>query len=318
MDISVIIVNYKTPEMTCKAIDSVFTHKNSLNVEIIVVDNNSGDGSVDILEKKCSEKITLIQNDKNVGFAKANNIAMKKAAGTYYLLLNSDAEFIDDTIEVMFNYIETKPEIGILGCAIISPDGSKQASCWKPPTLPHLLLRALFLYKIVPDGWFGSYNANKYGNPSETCYVDCVSGCVMMIPQRIANKVGLFDERFFMYSEDTEWCIRMKKFGYKIGFLSKAKVMHYGGGTSAKMLDKMTVERMRSILQLIFIESGMIKTYMANYLLMMFFIIRLPVWLMLIPFRSRKEEAKSMFEAYLKGALWHITWPFKEGLRSLK
>lgn len=316
-DISVIIVNYRTPELTCKAIESVFKAKSNVSKEVLVVDNNSGDDSLDIILSNCGERITLIENKNNEGFARANNIAMRRASGRYYLLLNSDAEFIDDSIQKMLDYVRDRNDIGILGCSIKSPNGERQASCWRSPRLAWLFWRALGLCSVLPDNWLGSTNFHSYGVPNSTKFVEVVSGCVMLINSEIAEKVGLFDERFFMYSEDTDWCARMRKNGYKVCFYADASVKHYGGGTSANLFEEMKIEQMRSILQYIHKEKGLLHTYVANFLLMTFFIIRMPVWSLLFILGVKRKISGKMMKTYKNCFWWHLRWYLKEGPDSL-
>ncbi len=317
VEVSVIIVNYCTPAFTEQAIRSVKETAQGIRTEIIVVDNASEDDSLERIRHNWDGEIVLHANSSNAGFAQANNIAMRMANGKYYLLLNSDAELMEKALAQMLAYMENHSEVGILGCTILSDNGEQQASCWRPPSLSWLFLRALGLYRVLPDGWFGSTHLETYGKPTAACSVAVVSGCVMLVRRSAAQEVGLFDERFFMYSEDTEWCTRMQKKGYQIHFIAEAKVKHFGGGTSAGLFDKMKVEQMRSILQYIGKERGYTATHAANFFMVLFFILRLPGWCFMYVVNQRRKQAKQMIQAYVHCIRWHLSWPFRVGYDSL-
>ncbi len=314
-DLSVVIVNYRTPEFTCKAIASVVKNSPTLIKEIIVVDNASGDNSVECIHNQWGEHVTLIENEENIGFAKANNQAMEIAKGRYYLLLNSDAEILEDAMERLVQYADLYPNVGITGCTILSSDGSQQASCWRPFTLSYLFVRSIGLFRVLPDGWFGSTNINTYGKPQNTKPVDVVSGCLMLVRRDAADKVGLFDERFFMYSEDTDWCTRMWKGGYEVHFLTDASVRHYGGGTSAQMFTTMRFELNRSVLLLFRKERGWGYAVVGNMLFLLNALVRIPYWFMKWVLRIDIEKSRSMLRANIYGTLLHLKWPFQDALK---
>jgi len=305
LDVSVIIVNYRTPDYTIKAIESVVRNCPGLSREIIVVDNASNDDSIKRILSCWRDNIILIQNQENVGFAKANNQGMQIARGRYYFLLNSDAEVLKNGIEQMIKYANEYPDIGILGCTVLSADGHQQFSCWKKYTVWYLFLRALYLYRIIPDGWLGNVNLNQYGRPVNNTNVEVVSGCVMLVRRDAVDRVGMFDERFFMYCEDMDWCIRMNQSGYRVHFQAEPRIIHYGGATSASMLSKMSIEQSRSTLQYFQKYCGRNVAYLANTMFCIFYLLRLPYWFIKHLFDRKNNLSSKKYKAYYAAVKWH-------------
>jgi len=308
-DITAIIVNYKTPDFTNKAVKSISDNSLGISKEIIVVDNASADGSSKIIKAKWGDRIVLIENNENYGFAKANNQAMRIGKGKYFLLLNSDAEIAGDAIEKMVGFAESMPNIGILGCKIVSNSDQQQVSCWRTYSLSFLFFRAFNLYRLLPDGAFGSINIETYGKPRNSRSVDVVSGCVMLVRGTAVEKVGLFDEQFFMYCEDMDWCVRMRKAGFDVYFLSDATVRHYSGGTNPTRQYKTMVQQSKGVLQFMRKEYGIVAMFLANILLALFFAIRLPYWLFASIAGKNKFCSREIAKAYNAAFCWHILWP---------
>lgn len=311
-DITAIIVNYKTADLTNAAIKSILDGLPSISKEIFVIDNASNDGSPEKIRNRWDDQIIFLENDKNLGFASANNRAMHKAKGRYFFLLNSDAEIIDNSLEKMVQFADQNPDIGILGCKIMSEEGLQQLSCWRPPTLSHLLCRAFNLYRILPDGWFGSTNIEAYGKPTENKSVEAVSGCCMLVNREAAKQVGFFDERFFMYGEDTDWCTRMRESNFVVHFLSDAIVKHRGECSSANAYTAMRIELGKSVLTYIRKHSGRIHALAGNMLLGLFFLLRIPLWILAVAISKNRNKAVLKLKSYLNALWWHLKWPFSQ------
>lgn len=309
IDISVVIVNYKTPYFTNKAIASVFHHCLTLKKEVFIVDNASGDNSVELIESKWHNQIKLIKNNENLGFARANNQAMRLANGRYYLLLNSDAEMLDDSVSKMVEFADSRPEIGIVGCRVISKDGTQQSSCWRSYSLAYLISRAFNLYRFLPDGWMGTTNIEAYGKPTQTKQVEVVSGCIFLVRSQAVQKAGLFDEQYFMYCEDMDWCVEMNKAGYQVWYFHEATIRHYGGGTSALIFNEMMIEQSRSVLKFIKKQKGMPVAILSNVFMGIFFLVRLPGWGLAWFSRKNRGNAEKKIKTYLSCLLWHCKWP---------
>ncbi len=239
--LSIIIVNYRTYELTSQAIHSVLRQKVKFKYEIILVDNASGDGSDEILKFEFDKQIQegvikFVPSSENGGFAKGNNLGLRHARGKYILLLNSDTKLAPHALELCVRAMERyeqkkgKP-MGALGCKVILKNGQLDHACKRGfPTPKASLHYMLGMDKVNPEK-YGSYRAlNKDEN--EIAEVDCITGAFMMVPRAVIKKVGPLDEDYFMYGEDIDWCYRIKQAGYQIIYYPRAKVMHFKGGSS--------------------------------------------------------------------------------------
>lgn len=246
--ISVIIVNYRTYELTYKTLDNLLKSDVGEQLEIIVVDNNSKDGSVEKL-KKGFKQVIFIENDKNYGFAKANNIGIKASHGDYILLLNSDVEVYKDTISKMIEYIKKDHLIGALGPKLILSNGALDHTCKRGfPTPDASLYYFLGLDKKHPNSKkYGRYRMTFIGE-DEISEVDSIVGAFMLIPKIALDKIGLLDEKFFMYGEDIDLCFRIKEAGYKVVYYPVAEAIHYKGGSSSKKSYRLIYEFHRAML----------------------------------------------------------------------
>lgn len=309
-DITAVVVNYNTAEFCNNAVESILTTSPDITKEVILVDNGSSDNSVGIIKKKWGQKVLLIENKENHGFAKANNQALRQANGRYFFLLNSDAEVIGDAIEKMVSFADANQRVGVLGCKIVSQSGEQQSSCWRTYNLQYLFCRAFNLDRMVPNGIFGRSNIETYSKRNNSGPVEVVSGCSMLVRNSAAAKVGLFDERFFMYCEDMEWCTRMRKAGFEVYFLSNASVRHYyGGGTIANMRYEMLLEQSKSILKFMRKEYGTGTAFLANIFLWLYFAMRLPYWLFRSIIGENKSRSRDVAKAYIAISCWHMLYP---------
>lgn len=234
MDLSIIIVNYRTYELTNQTINSVIETVNNIDYEILVVDNDSKDGSLEQLmdDFKKYSHITFIKNSHNDGFAVANNIAFKEAKGEYTLLLNSDVIVNKNTINQSLNYIKSHNNIGILGCKVVLPNGQLDKACRRSfPTFEVSFYRMSGLSKLFPNSpRFNRYNLS-YLDENETYPVDCVVGAFMLINSDIMRQSGGLDESYFMYGEDIDLCYKVKELGYEVYYYGKYDIIHYKGAS---------------------------------------------------------------------------------------
>lgn len=228
MELSIIIVNYKTEELTSNCIDSVIkSNTKGLDYEIILVDNASQDGSIEAIEKQFPD-VMIIKNTENMGFSKANNIGIKESKGDYILLLNSDTIVEQNTLKGAISFIKDHKHIGALGCKILLPSGKLDPACKRSfPTPLNGLYHSLNLDTAFPDNvHFGSYNLT-YVDENKTCSIDCIMGAFMLVPRVVIDQIGLLDEDFFMYGEDIDWCYRIKKAGYQVMYYPEIRIFHH-------------------------------------------------------------------------------------------
>ena len=242
MDLSIIIVNYNVKEFLQNLLHSIEKTSNSISKEIIIVDNASDDGSVDFIRRKFPS-VKLIINEKNLGFGKANNQALKQARGKFILLINPDTIVSEDTFVKMIEFFNDNPDAGLAGCKILNPDGTLQLACRRSFPGPWTsFTKVTGLSRIFPKSkLFARYNLT-YLDENKTYEVDAISGSFMMMRREVYEKTAGFDEDFFMYGEDLDLCYRTQKAGFKVYYVSDTKIIHYKGeSTRRSRLDETKV-----------------------------------------------------------------------------
>ena len=229
VDISVVIVNYNVKDYLEQTLRSLRRAATGMSTEIFVVDNNSTDGSEKLFESDFSE-VSFLRNTDNVGFARANNQALKMAQGRFILLLNPDTIVQEDTLQAMMSFMAGHPQAGVIGCKILNADGSLQLACRRSfPTPAVAFFKLVGLSRLFPRSkLFGRYNLT-YLDPDRIHEVDAISGAFMFLRREVIEEIGLLDEQFFMFGEDLDWCYRMKKGGWKIYFVPTTQIVHYKG-----------------------------------------------------------------------------------------
>jgi GT2 family glycosyltransferase len=215
--------------------DSLNQAQDALAIQVIVIDNASGDGSVEILKTRYPE-ITLIANKDNVGFGRANNQALEIARGRYVLLLNTDAFVSPDTLRKTIDYMDGDPTCGVLGVKLIGRDGALQPSCRYFPTPWNVFLTSSGLARFFPRTRLVDDLAWDHGTIRDC---DWVPGCYYLIRREVLDQVGLFDGRYFMYSEEVDHCQAVRKAGWRVKFYPFTSVVHLGG-ESAKSVGQVT------------------------------------------------------------------------------
>lgn len=234
MDVSVCIVNWNTCDLLYNCLDSIKKITQDLNYEIIVVDNNSADGSVQMVSANFLE-YRLITSKKNLGFAKGSNLAAKEALGKYILYLNPDTELVTNALFGMYAFLEEHVEYGAVGCKLLNSDSSIQYTCASTfPSPKNELSSLLFLDRLFPKSKFFSARELNHWNHEDSRRVDCLSGACIMLPKVLVEHLGGFDENFFMYGEDLDLCYRLRKEGQQLYYLATETIFHYEGAGSKK------------------------------------------------------------------------------------
>ena len=234
MDLSIIIVNYNVKEFLQNLLHSIEKASSNVKKEIIVIDNASDDGSVEVIKEKFPA-VKLIDNKINVGFGRANNQGLAVAKGKYILFINPDCIVSEDTFDKMISFFENQTDCGLAGCKILNSDGSLQLACRRSFPGPWTsFTKVTGLSNIFPNSkLFARYNLT-YLDENKTLEVDAVSGSFMMIRKEVYQKTGGFDEQFFMYGEDLDLCYRVQKNGYKVFYVHTSQIIHYKGESTKK------------------------------------------------------------------------------------
>jgi GT2 family glycosyltransferase len=275
-----------------------------VDYEVIVVDNASSDGSVEIIKAKFPG-VRLIENTENRGFAVANNQAIRIAKGRYILLLNSDTLVCDSAVEKTVRYADGHPEAAAIGCQIWESPDKVQMTCFRYPSLTNLFLRASGLAALFKyNGFFGREEMLLWGRNTER-EVDIVSGMFMLVRNEAIREVGLMDETYFLYFEDTDWCYRFSKAGWKMLFWPGARVIHIDAGSKSTDQDglRMFVQFQKSLLVFFKKHYGELSYFIARLMLTMSFALRCCCWASAVLFK-RTLGSEVNYEAEKTKKCW--------------
>jgi len=313
-DLSIVIVNWNTKDLLIQCLKSLKWTLQRLEMEVFVVDNGSTDGSKEAVRAEFPE-VVLIDNPLNLGFAKANNQAMRLLKGKYALLLNPDTQVKEGAIETLKAFMDHHPEAGVVGPQLLNGEGSKQNSIANFPSLATELLNKSFLRWLFPGRFPGK--ERTYSDPIE---VDSVIGACMMVRRETMEQVGLLDEGYFLFLEETDWCFRMKKAGWKVFHYPRAELYHFQGKSAEQDKKRARVEYYRSrylffkknrgVWQWVILLVGLMIKLGIEF-------VSMSIVCILTGFAVKKWRSKFSNYAYLVG--WHLKGcPEGMGLKPLK
>jgi N-acetylglucosaminyl-diphospho-decaprenol L-rhamnosyltransferase len=259
-DVSAVVVTYNALPWVERALESVGGH------ETIVVDHGSTDGTVELVRERFPEARLIEQENKGLGGG--SNTGMRVAAGDYFLLLNSDAWALDGAVESLVAFADEHPEAAVVGPKLLNQDGSLQSSVRGFPTLWRLATEYFFLRKLAPrsralNAFYG--NGFEYDQPREA---EFLMGACLLVRREAADTVGLFDEDFFMFSEETDWCYRFRQAGWKVLFTPEAEFVHVGGASTRQNWGPMFCEQVRGHLRFLAKHRGRREAERARRLLL--------------------------------------------------
>ncbi|MBU1200635.1 glycosyltransferase family 2 protein [Patescibacteria group bacterium] len=236
IDISLVMISYNTKQITLNALRSIYKHSKNVNFEIIMVDHNSKDGSVLALEKfsKTKNNLTFLDTKKNPGFGAGNNLGAKKALGKYLLFINTDVLLRDNVLKKALTWIEAHPKIGAYSCKLLNKDLTVQATGGYFPTLSRVFAWQLFIddLPIIRNIIRSVHPHQPHYNKSRS--LDWVTGAFTIIPRKLFEDLGGFDENIWMYAEELELCYRIKKMGYSVTYQNSPSLIHLGGSSSGE------------------------------------------------------------------------------------
>jgi GT2 family glycosyltransferase len=258
--VSVVVVTYNALPWLERCLESVRGY------ETIVVDHGSSDGTVELVRERFPQ-VRLIQ-EENVGLGAGSNAGMRVAAGDYFLLLNSDAWTVDDAVERLAGFADEHPEAAVVGPRLLNPDGSLQPSVRGFPTLWRLATEYLFLRKLAPRSRaLNAFYGARFSH-DEVREADFLMGACLLVRREAADTVGLFDEDFFMFSEETDWCYRFRQAGWKVLFFPGAEFVHVGGASTRQNWGPMFREQVRGHLRFLAKHRGRREAERARRLLL--------------------------------------------------
>jgi GT2 family glycosyltransferase len=232
MDLSIVIVNWNTRDMLRSCLASI-PQQPDLRMEVIVIDNASEDGSAAMVAAEFPEA-KLIRNADNLGFATGTNQGLRLADGRHLLLLNSDTLVHGDVLAESVRYMDAHPEVGMMGCKVLNEDGSTQMTCSRFPSFLNLLLQTLGLNRLERPRWLRRYQMLDWARDDER-EVEVISGCYLLARRSAVAQIGLLDESFFLYGEETDWCRRCANAGWKLVFAPLGCITHFGSGSSRRL-----------------------------------------------------------------------------------
>ncbi len=304
LDLSVIIVNYNTRDVTSKAIQSVLDHRGKLDLEVIVVDNDSSDGSVAAL-RAAYPQVKVLAAGHNGGYAWGNNIGIRQARGRYLLIFNPDAQVFDGTLERAVTYLEDNANIGVLGGHVSLENGAQQPTLFRQISLSSLFWNILVPNRIIrKTRLFGD---QRYASRARDTIqdVDVVAGCFMMLPRAVIDAVGLMNDRFFMYSEESEWCWRIRQAGLKVRYNPDIRLLHYGAVSTGQTSPWKSVEIAKGHILFLRFTRGPLIAWLGTVLMAVGDLLRAIWFLPLSLIKPRHEGARAWRArfAFLLGAL---------------
>ncbi len=304
-DVSIVIVNWNTRELLRNCLQSIMDQTQAAH-EVIVVDNNSSDGSAQMVRDSFPD-VVLIANSDNKGFAGANNQGLRIVRGGHVLLLNPDTLILEGAIDKSLAWLAQRPDVGCLGCQVWETVDVIQRTSFADPGLVNLSIvefGLMGLARKVP--FFGRPWYVGWDRKSER-EVDVVSGMFMLVPRDVMNKVGILDDAFFVYSEEADWCRRIRDAGYKCVFAPVARIMHLDGGgkSTVQIRSRMYVQMQKSHLIYVRKHDGWLSFQLTRLIFVASSLLRLALFGALQVGR-RKPEDKARVRLAIASIGYHL------------
>ena len=307
MDVSIIIVNWNSAAYVQACVRSIYQHTRDVRFEIIVVDSGSFDDCGGMLARE-HPQVRFIQSDKNVGFARSNNLAARGAEGRFLLFLNPDTEVRGPALQKLFAAALALPDAGVLGARLLNSDGTLQTSCLQAfPTLANQVLDAELLRTWFPRARVWG-TAALYAESPDPVPVEGVSGACLMTPRAVFDQVGGFSEDYFMYYEDMDYCVKVRKAGRNNYFVPAAEVVHHGGKSSGGEYNRFSSVVMAESgwrffrIQRGWIYAALFRACMAAKAVSRCFVLACLRWL--APSVLRRERAKAALGKWVSILRW--------------
>ena len=233
--LSIVIVSWNTRDELLACLTSIHRHTDSVSYEVIVIDNASADGSADAVEK-AFPGVRTVRNGENLGFAPACNQGMALARGAFILLLNSDTYVDDDVIGRSVSALSSRHDVGMLGCELRFPDGRRQHTANRALSIRQSLLERLWLYRLLPPRRRAGALLGGYWQENDEIEVGWLAGAFLLLRRELFERSGGFDPRFFVCGEDSEWCMRLGRMGYRTLYAPRVGVVYHRGAASSDVV----------------------------------------------------------------------------------
>jgi len=315
LDVAFIIVTWNTKDLLLDCLESLFGQVSLISYEVFVVDNGSHDGTVEAVEERFPDA-KLIANEKNLGFAAANNQGLKEMSARYAVLLNNDTIVSKGVFERLVEFMDENPDTAVTGPQLLNRDGSKQNCFHNYPSLLTEIVGLGILKALFPEKYPGK--RKDYDSPLET---DAILGACLMVRKTVVDQIGYMDDGYFFFLEETDWCYRIKKAGWKVYHIPDVKIVHLHGASTKKKVPVATwIEYYRSNYRFFRKNIGFLPLVLVT--IIKFLKLNLNVILMFLLcivtlFSSKKFKQKLVTYGTL--LLWHIRFcPKDMGLKSVK
>lgn len=307
MDLSIIVVNWNIKDALKDCLESIRKNVSDIAYEVIIVDNNSSDGSVDMIEKEYPE-VTLIKNRQNLGYGRANNQGIMKAKGKYVLILNPDTIVLPETAEKMYRFLEENPEVGACGPSILDINYQPSHPVIYDPTIWELFGKDTFLRKFFPK-----LCSPLYPQPKKRREVERLSGCCFLSRKEALRTVGLFDERIFLFYDEADLFFRLRRKGWPVYYLPELSIVHLHG-KSVSLFSPFQKESFIRKSSLIYFRNryGLIPSIFLRIFLILSYLLYVII-LETFGFLSRKEiyqEKKTFYNNLLKVTVRSLFGPY--------
>lgn len=252
LDLSVTIVSWNTQDLLEQCLKSIYQNVKHINFEVFVVDNDSRDKSVEMVQERFPQ-VRLLQNKTNLGFSRAANLGLGRSIARYLMILNSDTIVLPDSFEKIVSFMDAYPDVGAVGCKLLNPDGSLQRSYFSRfPTLWTIfsqyfyLSQHFYLRHLFPKNWTLGKDPLYEQDYPEPVEVEHLNGSCIAIRDETVKQVGFLDEDYFLIFEEADWCYRIRKAGWKIYYFPKASIIHYWGQSSNLLVDRGLINTYKS------------------------------------------------------------------------
>jgi len=296
MFLSIVIVSWNTKELLSVCLESIYREVEAKDSEVFVVDNASQDGSGEFLRRRYPQ-VQLIENQVNVGFARANNQALQICSGQFIMMLNPDTKIIPGSFKELTGFLAGHSEAGAVGPRVTNPDGSLQFSCSPAPTLMREVFRLVHLPGVRADGYY-PMDRWDLNSPRK---VEALLGACILLRKEALDQVGLLDEEYFIYTEEVDLCKRLSTSGWGVYWVPTAQIIHYGGQSTQQVAQEMFLRLYES--KLIYFRKHQGKMAGGFYKILLGFISLLRIFsapFILFSDRTRREKQRNLIDNYTR------------------